>query len=93
MTFGAQLSFVADAGYLTWDGPSVLALGDRTFTIELEDVEFSKGHILDWDLSNKKATVSATFTQNSSKVPDGGATAALLGLGVAGLALVRRSRS
>lgn len=97
LTFGAQLNIVQDAAYLTWNAPAVVTLADRVFEVELSDLEFAKGHIFDWDLTDKKSWVTATVTQISSStgevpnsVPDGGATLVMLALGIAGLSCVRR---
>jgi hypothetical protein len=97
LTFGAQLNFIQDAAYLTWNAPAVVTLADRVFEVELSDLEFAKGHIVDWDLTDKKSWVTATVTQISSRtgevpnsVPDGGATLVMLALGIAGLSCVRR---
>lgn len=98
VTFGATINWFYDKGVLTWDAPELITVADRTFSVSLSNVEFSKGGGFDFDLGSSKQWVTATVKQVSSgtvlaSVPDGGSTVILLGSAVAALGMFRmRSR-
>jgi hypothetical protein len=90
LTFGANINLLYDKATVTWDAPALITLSDRTFSITLSNLEFSKGSLLDFDLGDSRKWVTATLTQVSSSVPDGGSTAVILGLSLCGMSMLRR---
>lgn len=95
-------------GSVVWNNPAPFVLGDRTFSVSLNDANFNFGTLGLNEGEMHGATIKATFTQISSEeepagggtvlpitsvdVPDGGGTALLLGLAVTGIGLVARRR-
>lgn len=83
-------------GKVTWDGPATINAADRIFYVSLSDETFNPGSW--WGLGNCGAIVEATVTQGKSwkdipQVPDGGASLALLGIGLIGLGALKRKLS
>lgn len=80
-------------GKLVWSGPVFVTAADRTFQISLSDEVFNYGAL--WGTGKIGAVVEATVTQVSSQtpapVPEGSATAGLLGLGLLAVAFSRRA--
>ena len=67
-------------GQVTWDGPADIVLGDREFTVTLNDAQFNEGFLFQGLNQDHVGTlITATVKQISSTVPDSGATATLLG--------------
>jgi hypothetical protein len=97
VTFGGTVDIFVDNAFVEWDGPAIVVAGDRTFTVSLNNTEFSRGQVsfdepfsFDFDLGNSSAQITATVTQISSNVPDGGATFKMMGSVLAGLAFFGR---
>ncbi len=85
------------AGRVIWSGPTVVNAGDRVFSVTLSDETFGEQY---WwlGLGECGATVEATVTQGKSwkdipTTPDGGASLALLGMGLIGLGVLKRKLS
>jgi hypothetical protein len=87
-------------GVVRWSGPDVITVDDRTFSVALSDVTFSKG--LFGLSAGRGGTVSATVTQlesynrivsSSVPVPDTASALSLLGFGLLGVNWLRRKLS
>ena len=94
VTFGASILWGAGQwGRVEWDGPAVVTLGDRTFSVRLSDETFNGG-IFGLDEGKKHgAVVKAKIVQVSSTatpVPDAASSILLLGLGLVSFGLIRR---
>lgn len=101
-TKGVKTGFFGSIQYgkVVWDGPAYVNAGDRVFRIKLSDEVFNLGLLWSTTPGYKYgAKVDATITQlksrpgggNPTGVPDSGATLALLGLGMLGLFVARKS--
>jgi hypothetical protein len=74
---------------LVWNDSVTVKVGTRVFTVTLNDAVFDLGQ--NGSLGNSPAMITATVTQlSSTAVPEGGSTAALLGVGFGALVLARR---
>lgn len=78
-------------GGVIWNDPVTVKAGDRTFTVNLNNAYFDLG----WNgsLGNSPAMITATVQQISSgttRVPETGSTALLLGCGLGVLAFAGR---
>jgi len=84
---------VLQYGLLTWKGPSIIVLKDRTFSVSLENAKFNSGFLGLDEGPCAGAKIKAHVKQcSSTKVPDSATTLSLLGLSLLGLACLRRSR-
>lgn len=89
-TFGRRVGFLGltHQGRVEWDGPQLVSVGDRTFSVSLNDATFGSGFL---GLSSDRGLIRATVTQVSSRdVPEAGSTLVLLGMGVTAMAFARR---
>jgi hypothetical protein len=79
------------SGHVQWNVPANIVVGDRVFSVTLNDATFNTGFAFGGlDQSSPGALITATVTQISSNVPDGGATAGLIGIALGGMGLVGR---
>ncbi len=94
VTVGGSILFgLAQWGQVTWNGPTIITLGDRVFSISFTNETFNFGFFGLNGGPGYGATVQTIVTQISSRaVPESSSTLALSGLGLAGLLLFRRRR-